>query len=148
MHFLTCFNINHINDAADEDKKCLRRCRPPRPSRCDAKERPGRQLLRGVQVLQTGDHQEPHRAALHDRAPQGERRRGAPRSHSSSFPSVYSPCVYIQSESYQEDIYPMTAGNTPALTAEEWLSGIDKGQQVFENLHIFLFFFLKLVILH
>lgn len=43
--------------------------------RCDAKERPGCQLLRGVQVLQTGDHQEPHRAALHDRAPQGERRR-------------------------------------------------------------------------
>lgn len=42
--------------------------------RCDAKERPGRQLLRGVQVLQTRDHQEPHRAALHDRAPQGERR--------------------------------------------------------------------------
>lgn len=31
----------------------------------------------------------------------------------------------------------MTAGNTPALTAEEWLSGIDKGQQVLENLNIF-----------
>lgn len=46
------------------------------------------------------------------------------------FQSVYSPCVYFQSESYQEDIYPMTAGNTPALTAEEWLSGIDKGQHV------------------
>lgn len=35
--------------------------------------------------------------------------------------------VFLQSESYQEDIYPMTAGNKPALTAEEWLSGIDKG---------------------
>lgn len=35
----------------------------------------------------------------------------------------------------------MTAGNTPALTAEEWLSGIDKGQQVLENLHTFLFLF-------
>lgn len=34
----------------------------------------------------------------------------------------------FQSESYQEDIYPMTAGNKPALTAEEWLGGIDKGQ--------------------
>lgn len=35
--------------------------------------------------------------------------------------------VCRQSESYQEDIYPMTAGNRCALTAEEWLSGIDKG---------------------
>lgn len=35
--------------------------------------------------------------------------------------------MFLQSESYQEDIYPMTAGNKPALTADEWLSGIDKG---------------------
>ncbi|CAG01931.1 unnamed protein product, partial [Tetraodon nigroviridis] len=39
-----------------------------------------------------------------------------------------SMIVPRRSESYQEDIYPMTAGNTPALTAEEWLSGTDKGQ--------------------
>lgn len=83
IHFLTWLHINHIDDAADEERKYLRWCRrrvspPPPTPRCDAKERPGRQLLRGVQVLQTGDHQEPHRAALHDRAPQGERRRGAP----------------------------------------------------------------------
>lgn len=38
-----------------------------------------------------------------------------------------SMIVPRRSESYQEDIYPMTAGNIPALTAEEWLSGIDKG---------------------
>ncbi|KAM8772351.1 coronin-2A isoform X2 [Acanthopagrus latus] len=38
-----------------------------------------------------------------------------------------SMIVPRRSESYQEDIYPMTAGNRPALTAEEWLSGIDKG---------------------
>lgn len=38
-----------------------------------------------------------------------------------------SMIVPRRSESYQEDIYPMTAGNQPALTAEEWLSGIDKG---------------------
>eukprot|EP00064_Thunnus_orientalis_P017378 superscaffoldBa00003668_g17459 len=38
-----------------------------------------------------------------------------------------SMIVPRRSESYQEDIYPMTAGNKPALTAEEWLSGIDKG---------------------
>lgn len=37
-------------------------------------------------------------------------------------------CMRFQSESYQEDIYPMTASNMPALTAEEWLSGINKGQ--------------------
>lgn len=97
------------------------------PLRRDAKERPGRQLLRGVPLLQTGAHQEPHRAALHDRAAQGERRRllhpGAARGDS----SVHFSCVYFQSESYQEDIYPMTAGNMPALTAGEWLSGTDKG---------------------
>ncbi|KAM9770240.1 coronin-2A isoform 2-T2 [Menidia menidia] len=38
-----------------------------------------------------------------------------------------SMIVPRRSETYQEDIYPMTAGNRPALTAEEWLSGIDKG---------------------
>ncbi|XP_053184736.1 coronin-2A isoform X2 [Scomber japonicus] len=38
-----------------------------------------------------------------------------------------SMIVPRRSESYQEDIYPMTAGNKPALTSEEWLSGIDKG---------------------
>ncbi|XP_072319363.1 coronin-2A isoform X2 [Eucyclogobius newberryi] len=38
-----------------------------------------------------------------------------------------SMIVPRRSESYQEDIYPMTASNKPAVTAEEWLSGIDKG---------------------
>ncbi|XP_049576287.1 coronin-2A [Syngnathus scovelli] len=38
-----------------------------------------------------------------------------------------SMIVPRRSESYQEDIYPMTAGNKPALTANEWLSGIDRG---------------------
>lgn len=38
-----------------------------------------------------------------------------------------SMIVPRRSESYQEDLYPMTAGNRPALTAEEWLSGMDKG---------------------
>lgn len=43
------------------------------PFRRDAKERSGGELLRGVQVLQTGDNQESHRASFHDRTPQGER---------------------------------------------------------------------------
>ncbi|XP_057699407.1 coronin-2A isoform X2 [Corythoichthys intestinalis] len=38
-----------------------------------------------------------------------------------------SMIVPRRSESYQEDIYPMTPGNKAALTADEWLSGIDKG---------------------
>ncbi|XP_061626812.1 coronin-2A isoform X1 [Phyllopteryx taeniolatus] len=38
-----------------------------------------------------------------------------------------SMIVPRRSESYQEDIYPMTAGNKAALTADEWLSGIDRG---------------------
>lgn len=44
--------------------------------------------------------------------------------------SLIEPLAMIvprRSESYQEDIYPMTASNKPALTADEWLSGIDKG---------------------
>lgn len=103
----------------------------PLPLRCDAKERPGRELLRGVQVLQAGAHQEPHRAALHDRAPQGERRRPVRRQAIRVDLRAFIPPAFpSQSESYQEDIYPMTAGNTPALTAEEWLSGIDKGCRI------------------
>lgn len=111
---LTTRRMNGVSDGAS-------------PLRCDAKKRSGRQLLRGVPVLQTGVHQEPHRAPLHDRAAQGERRlllhRGAVRGDSSD----HSSCVSFQSESYQEDIYPMTAGNMPALTAGEWLGGTDKG---------------------
>ncbi|XP_063150869.1 coronin-2A isoform X3 [Candoia aspera] len=38
-----------------------------------------------------------------------------------------SMIVPRRSESYQEDIYPMTAGVQPALTAQEWLSGTNKG---------------------
>ncbi|KAK1334295.1 hypothetical protein QTO34_005298 [Cnephaeus nilssonii] len=37
-----------------------------------------------------------------------------------------SMIVPRRSESYQEDIYPPTAGAQPSLTAREWLSGIDK----------------------
>nr|XP_023678013.1 coronin-2B-like [Paramormyrops kingsleyae] len=37
-----------------------------------------------------------------------------------------SMIVPRRSETYQEDIYPMTAGTEPALTADEWLSGIDR----------------------
>lgn len=39
---------------------------------------------------------------------------------------LYSP-IPLQSESYQEDIYPMTAGVQPALTAQDWLNGTNKG---------------------
>ncbi|XP_053357201.1 coronin-2A [Clarias gariepinus] len=38
-----------------------------------------------------------------------------------------SMIVPRRSECYQEDIYPMTAGNNPSMTGEEWLSGMDKG---------------------
>uniref|UniRef100_A0A3Q2PKE9 Uncharacterized protein n=1 Tax=Fundulus heteroclitus TaxID=8078 RepID=A0A3Q2PKE9_FUNHE len=32
-----------------------------------------------------------------------------------------------QSGIFQEDLYPMTAGNQAALTAQEWLMGINRG---------------------
>nr|XP_012432977.1 coronin-2A [Taeniopygia guttata] len=38
-----------------------------------------------------------------------------------------SMIVPRQSESYQADIYPLTAAAQPTLTAEEWLTGINKG---------------------
>lgn len=43
--------------------------------------------------------------------------------------SIIEPLSMIvprRSGSYQEDIYPMTPGNRPALSAAEWLSGMNK----------------------
>uniref|UniRef100_H2V142 Coronin n=1 Tax=Takifugu rubripes TaxID=31033 RepID=H2V142_TAKRU len=37
-----------------------------------------------------------------------------------------SMIVPRRSDTYQEDIYPMTAGTEPALSASEWLSGINR----------------------
>ncbi|XP_044300752.1 coronin-2B isoform X2 [Varanus komodoensis] len=37
-----------------------------------------------------------------------------------------SMIVPRRSETYQEDIYPMTPGTEPALTPDEWLSGMDR----------------------
>uniref|UniRef100_A0A8C6ZFX4 Uncharacterized protein n=1 Tax=Nothoprocta perdicaria TaxID=30464 RepID=A0A8C6ZFX4_NOTPE len=38
-----------------------------------------------------------------------------------------SMIVPRRSETYQEDIYPMTPGTEPALTPDEWLSGMNRG---------------------
>ncbi|XP_010215462.1 PREDICTED: coronin-2B [Tinamus guttatus] len=38
-----------------------------------------------------------------------------------------SMIVPRRSETYQEDIYPMTPGMEPALTPDEWLSGMNRG---------------------
>lgn len=43
-----------------------------------------------------------------------------------------------QSDTYQEDIYPMTAGTEPALSASEWLSGINRG-----NISVIMFYCFK-----
>uniref|UniRef100_A0A674MNE7 Coronin n=1 Tax=Takifugu rubripes TaxID=31033 RepID=A0A674MNE7_TAKRU len=40
-----------------------------------------------------------------------------------------SMIVPRRSDTYQEDIYPMTAGTEPALSASEWLSGINRGKR-------------------
>uniref|UniRef100_A0A3B3XG34 Coronin n=1 Tax=Poecilia mexicana TaxID=48701 RepID=A0A3B3XG34_9TELE len=47
-----------------------------------------------------------------------------------------------QSEVFQEDLYPMTAGNQAALTAQEWLLGINRDNFNFwlcKRLHLVLF---------
>uniref|UniRef100_A0A4W5PPE2 Uncharacterized protein n=1 Tax=Hucho hucho TaxID=62062 RepID=A0A4W5PPE2_9TELE len=31
-------------------------------------------------------------------------------------------------KTFQDDIFPMTAGNEAALTAQQWLSGMNRGQ--------------------
>uniref|UniRef100_A0A671QJQ5 Coronin n=1 Tax=Sinocyclocheilus anshuiensis TaxID=1608454 RepID=A0A671QJQ5_9TELE len=41
-----------------------------------------------------------------------------------------SMIVPRRSETYQEDIYPMTPGTEPALSADEWLSGINRGKDL------------------
>lgn len=38
---------------------------------------------------------------------------------------LFVPFHFNQSELFQEDIYPDTPGDVPALTAEEWASGED-----------------------
>uniref|UniRef100_A0A673FVT5 Uncharacterized protein n=1 Tax=Sinocyclocheilus rhinocerous TaxID=307959 RepID=A0A673FVT5_9TELE len=37
-------------------------------------------------------------------------------------------CVPRKSEGFHEDIYPLTAANEPAMTADEWLMGQNKGE--------------------
>lgn len=44
-----------------------------------------------------------------------------------SGPYVSTLLPSLQSDSYQEDIYPMTPGTEPALTPDEWLGGINRG---------------------
>lgn len=39
-------------------------------------------------------------------------------------------CLSLQSGIFQEDLYPMTVGNQAAMTAQEWLSGINRGEQL------------------
>ena len=37
----------------------------------------------------------------------------------------------FQSELFQDDIYPPTAGTVPSLTAEEWAKGLNKAPILF-----------------
>lgn len=40
--------------------------------------------------------------------------------------------LFFQSGIFQEDLYPLTAGNKAAMTAQEWLLGVNRG----ENQHV------------
>lgn len=35
--------------------------------------------------------------------------------------------LFFQAGIFQEDLYPMTAGNQAAMTAQEWLLGVNRG---------------------
>lgn len=52
---------------------------------------------------------------------------GASRVGQEHQPSHDQRCPCPQSDLFQEDLYPPTAGPDPALTAEEWLGGRDAG---------------------
>lgn len=97
-------------------------------TRCDAKARSGRENLRGVQILPPDRHQRHCGTAVNDRT----KKRGQV-MHLPHFSAervlrrtVFS--LFSQSGIFQEDLYPMTAGNQPAMTAQEWLSGMNRGQ--------------------
>jgi coronin-1C_i2 protein, putative len=45
--------------------------------------------------------------------------------HSRGFVEVISFTVPRKSELFQQDIFPDTQSDVPAITAEEWISGID-----------------------
>lgn len=36
---------------------------------------------------------------------------------------MLKPVGFLQSELFQDDLYPDTPGDVPALTAEEWIAG-------------------------
>lgn len=38
--------------------------------------------------------------------------------------------LFFQSGIFQEDLYPLTAGNQAAMTAQEWLLGANRGRSV------------------
>ena len=45
----------------------------------------------------------------------------------------------FQSELFQDDLYPDTAGDTPAITAEEWIAGKNAMPlMVCYNLHLYI----------
>ncbi|XP_061524903.1 coronin-2A-like isoform X4 [Phycodurus eques] len=44
-------------------------------------------------------------------------------------------CLLRQSATFHEDLYPMTAGNRAAMTAQEWLTGINRAGPVLMSLH-------------
>ena len=45
--------------------------------------------------------------------------------------------IYLfQSELFQSDLYPDTAGDTPAVTAEEWLEGVKNCDPILVREHI------------
>lgn len=56
-----------------------------------------------------------------------------PNPKSNNYDRIYVVFLGLQSDTYQEDIYPMTAGTEPALSATEWLSGINRGKQHFRH---------------
>lgn len=97
--------------------------------RCDAEARAGRGGVRGLPLLQAGHAQGPDRAHLHDCAEEGERGVNKSKERWRLRALLMCVCGVVQSDTYQEDIYPMTPGTEPALSAGEWLSGIDRGER-------------------
>lgn len=99
--------------------------------RSDAKARPGRERLWGFPILPSDCHQRPGRTTVDDRSTEGGLfyllfliMLHLHRTESARYRFTLS----FQSGVFQEDLYPMTAGNQAAMTAQEWLSGINRGR--------------------
>lgn len=86
--------------------------------------------MRGFQIFQTARYQGNVRTHFDDRSSKGEMKKTSDSlSIFSSFcyivSSIINSVIPLQSDQFQEDLYPDTIGTTPSLSAKDWISGMN-----------------------